>query len=663
MRRLLYYVLPICVGLGSFYTSYAQSVPVKFGKVEMPDLQMKTYEKDTSAEAVVLCDYGTARMQYNQDKGFQLNFERTVRIKILKKSGYDWATGQIVTYKSPSGEGRKLVELKGNTYNLENGKIVKEKMSKESIFTEKVVGKYSTQKFTLPNVREGSVIEYTYTILSDNLYSLEDWQFQETIPTVWSEYRMIIPTYFNYKIQTHGYEPFHVSNLEYAQESFIIQAGAPPLDARSNSYRWVMKDVPAIRSEAYITTVNDYLSSVEFELSSVNIPGQRYQPVSSTWTAIAQELFDSESFGMQMKRGGFMKDVAAKIKTEHKEPAAQAIAAYEYIRHHMSWNGEIRMYSDGTKKAYESHTGSSADINLMLIALLQDLGLNARPVLISTRDHGRVLPYYVSQSKFNYVLAHVQLGEEYLLLDACDDHVTPGVLPIRCLNGIGRIMDEKGGDWVSLAPKEKKVELITVDMTIQTNGDIKGKIEKSLAGYTAASVRRKIEEEGSDKYTETLRKAYTNWQIDKLEMQNVDKPSQALNEKFELTIAEAAQQAGNRLYLKPLLTEAITENPFKLTERKYPVDFATNVDHTYIANFTIPEGYTVEEMPKNINLVLPENAAKFSFVVGVNGNKIQVMHKFLIRKPVFYAEEYLQLRELYTQMVSKHAEQIVLKKI
>ncbi|MCU0355185.1 MAG: DUF3857 domain-containing protein [Cytophagales bacterium] len=483
---------------GIAYSAHAQNDPVKFGKVEMADLQMKTYDKDTSAAAVVLCDYGKADFQYNSERGFQIRFERLVRIKILKKSGYEWATGEISLYRSGPQNEEKVSELKGYTYNLANGQIAKEKLEKEAVFTEKKSESWSVQKFTLPNVREGSVVEYTYTTVSDFLYPFQEWDFQNSIPVLWSEYRALIPEYFNYRMQSNGYEPFHINTNEQTATSFTIKneggfvSGVSPwsgqsgrqaasydrVEAQATKYRWVMKDVPAIRPEAYTTTPQDYMSRIEFELASTNFPGQGFKPYSSSWPSVADLLLKSEDFGTQLNRAGFLKESVAKIKAGFKEPAQQAMAAYELLRQYMTWNGEKRMFSkDGTKKAFETRTGNSADINLMLVAMLRELGLESQPVLLSTRDHGRVLPYYSMLNKFNYVVASVVIGDQRMLLDATDSHIAPGLLPTRCLNGIGRVIDANGGDWINLETKEKAVEMFSAQLALNEDGELTGQVE------------------------------------------------------------------------------------------------------------------------------------------------------------------------------------------
>lgn len=125
----------------------AQSAPIKFGKVPIEDIQMTTYSKDTSAPAVILCDYG----HFNAK---DVRFYRILRIKILKKEGYDWANRVFPTSSKSM--------IKGITFNLEDGKVVETKLKNESIFAERVSESNFNMRVAMPNVKVGSVIDLSF---------------------------------------------------------------------------------------------------------------------------------------------------------------------------------------------------------------------------------------------------------------------------------------------------------------------------------------------------------------------------------------------------------------------------------------------------------------------------------------------------------------------
>jgi hypothetical protein len=679
----LRFLLPACVAgmlLCLSQPLHAQTSPMKFGKVELAELQMKSYAPDTSAEAVILGDYGQSYFKYGHD-GFQLVHERHVRIKVLKKSGYDWATVKIPFYRAATGGSEeKITSLSGYSHNVVGGKPEKEKLTREAIFEEKKNTNWYTKNFTMPNVKEGTVLEYEYTIISDFLFNLREWDFQSTIPVAWSEYRVTIPEYFRYRLLSSGYEPFHVSETSQKTIDFQIKvegqnvstgsvsSGRIPtrfetVNAQATTYRWVTKDVPALRAEPFITTMQDYVTKIEFELSSTKFPGGLEKPVTSNWDAVNEMLLQEENFGGQLNRTGFAKDIVGVVKAKGGDPAAQIALIYDFVRKSVKWDGRQTLFAESSlKKAFENHTGNAADVNLLLVGLLRDAGFNANPLILSTRDHGRLLESYTMISKFNYVIAHVNLDGKDLLLDATDPLLVPSVLPTRCLNGAGRLISKKEGRWVSLQTSERLSQVTSLRLKLDPEGQFKGTVDLSEGGYAALPSRKVILGEGQEKYAENLRKTKTNWQIEKLDIKNAEKLGEALGVTCQVAIAEGAQMAGNLIYLKPLLTEGELENPFKNDVRKFPVDFGTPTDRTFVGSYTVPDGYVVEEMPKNVIVDLPEKGGRFTFMTVQNGNVINVTSKISFRKSLYLPEEYAHLKEFYHQIVSKHAEQIVLKK-
>lgn len=243
-----------CLLLFTTSFSFGQKPALKFGEIPVEDMTMTVYDKDSSAVAVILYDYGKAYVNINNVSS-SLVFERQVRIKILKKEGLSWADVSIPLYISGSTE-EKVSGLKAVTYNLEQGKIVETKMSKDGIFKEKFNRNTNYQKFTLPNVREGSIIEYSYTVISEFLANFPNWQFQYSIPTRQTDYWAIIPDFFEMQRYMQGYiSPTIYETKAKSQQGY-----------QEKAHHWVVDNVPAFKKEPYMTTINDYVSKINLPL-------------------------------------------------------------------------------------------------------------------------------------------------------------------------------------------------------------------------------------------------------------------------------------------------------------------------------------------------------------------------------------------------------------
>ncbi|WP_192822444.1 DUF3857 domain-containing protein [Rufibacter sp. LB8] len=650
-------------------SGWAKEDPFKLGKVTEAQLKMTVYDKDTSAAAVVLHDQGESSFLFT--RGTQVLFKRIMRIKILKKSGLDQADIVIPFYKKSFESKEEVLNLKGFTYNLEGGKVVKVKLEEQAIFEEKQDVNWYAKKLTMPNVKVGSVIEVAYEIKSDFIENLREWEFQSTIPVLWSEYQVNMVPFFEYTPLTTGFNQFHIKDAKVVNVTTAIaweeKVGYLNEEKRGSmsmqvvEYRWVMKDLPAFVQEPYLGSMGDYLSKMEFMLTKIQYPDQEPRYMAGNWEGLARELQKEEQFGGQLLSTPFLQKTAATLVANAPDNLTKVKTILAYVQKQMDWDGKNRVFSENLKKAHDKGTGSSADINLLLTALLREGGVDAKPMLVSTRQHGKPVTQSPMLSKFNYVISHVTVEGTSYLLDATDASLPFGMLPFRCLNEQGWVVEMPAGKWVPLKNSERNAQVVAAQIEIKPTGELAGAFEDSYHGMVALQMRSAINENGQDSYTKKFTETGRDYQRQALSIQNLENLQEPLKTKYTLNKAGDSQPA-QLIYLSPMLSHTVGDNPFKIAERLYPVDFATPVDEVYTFSYKIPEGYAVEELPKSTTLTLAQNSAKFTYVVQETNGKIEVLSRLSINKAMFSPQEYANLRELYSRLVAKHAEKIVLKK-
>ena len=666
----------LCLAVTS--TTLAQKSPIKFGEVSLEELKMTRYEKDSSAAAVVLCDFGESSINYAQNTGFSLNFQRTTRIKILKKDGLEEADFEIPLYKDGSQD-ETISGLKAVTYNLENGKIVETKAKSDGFFNEKFSENLTLVKVALPNVKVGSVVEITYKINSDFLMNFWDWEFQETIPVVWSEYRASIPEYFNYDKYMQGYISLDISDEKVVSNSITITSkersdgdwgsgttqttfSTDKIDFNENKFRWVAKNVPAFKAEPFITTYKDYISKMNFELAYIKYPNQPIEPVLGSWEEINKKYSESENFGKVITGNGFLKKTVETITAGMTSNDQKIDAIFNYVRQNVSWDETSRRFVDGSlKNVLDDRKGTSAEINFLVASMLDKADIVVHPVLISTRDNGFVRETVPVLSQFNYMICVTEVNGKQVLLDATDKLLPIGIIPERCLNGNGLIISKQGYRWIKLVTPLKSKSYVTADLTIESNAVLKGKVSLDRAGYSAQRSRKNYLSKAENDYIKDFIGSHP-WEISKSEFKNAKDIDQTFKETHDIIINDHATTAGDVIYLNPFITMQEVENPFKSEKRQYPVDFGSPMERMYITKIVIPTGYALDELPKPQAFVLPENAARYVFNAVVNGDVINITSHLQINKSLFVQDEYPHLREFYTRVVSKQAEQIVLKK-
>ncbi|HEY9045743.1 MAG TPA: DUF3857 domain-containing protein [Ohtaekwangia sp.] len=628
---------------------YAQKSPVKFGDIPLEDLKMKIYDKDSSASAVILSDYGEAYVSLTSINA-SLMFERHVRIKILSKDGMEWGDVAIPVYHSGSKEER-VTKIKATTYNLENGKIVETNLSKDGMLKEKFNRNVNFLKFTFPNVKEGSVLEYSYTISSEFLSNFPNWQFQYDIPVRWSEYWAMFPEFFSFEKYMQGYltlTSYEVKNK--AEANFQVMA-----------HHWIMKDSPAFKEEPFMTCEDDYVAKMNIALSHITIPGEPTTEIMGTWVKLNANLQESEAFGRAISGYGSLRKKSEELTAGLTDTQQKVEAIFNYVRQNIEWNGNKDFYADDLKDIMEKKKGTAGDINILLASMLEKIDIPVDMVLLSTRDHGFVREQYPMEDQFNYVVASVKIGDKRILLDATDKYLPMGVLPERCLNGHGLVISKTNHGWLSLETKVKSKTIVTTDFTLKETGELAGKINYTFDGYDAHNVRRDYFAKGEEDYLKKFL-ADKNWEIQKSEFQNLKEVEKNAKQLHDLVINEHCILTGNAIYLNPYVTSQLKENPFKQEKRQYPVDFGSPEEQTYMSKIVIPDGYIVDELPKPKVFVLPGSAAKFSYNVTQTGNVVNIISMVQINKSLFLQDEYPHLREFYNMIVAKQAEQIVLKK-
>lgn len=648
----------------------------ELGKVTIEELREMKCPQDTSAVAAVLFSTGKTTFDYSYDNGFQIITEINTKIKIYKKEGYHYANHIQDLYVG--GNGNEKVDVsKAVTYNLVANKIEKTKLSGDGEFDEKVNKYWNRKKITMPNVKEGSIIEYKIMITSPYISNFPEWEFQEDIPVIFSEYTTYIPEYFMYNVHQKGYYTLEIvkdskpRTLSYSYLPPIMPGMNNPSDGRrvnetlqfnENIVKYTGRNIPALKDESYTNNINNYKSIIIHELAGTRYPNSPYKNYVTDWETIVKGIYENENFGPELtKTGYFEKDLEAVLNGVTVSDERIAIVL-NFAKSRMNWNEFNSIYCDaGVKKAYQERKGNSAEINLMLTAMLRFAGFEANPILISTRSNG--ISLFPSKSAYNTVIAGVELNNQVVLLDATNKFSMPDVLPIRDLNWFGRIIRKNGSSAeIDLLPKSNSMDIMTMMATINEQGEVSGKIRDQYFDYNAFVFRNNFNNISKDSYIEKLEKQFQGVEVAEYNVQNNSDLSKPIVEDYSFTSSNAVEIIGDKMYFSPFLFLAKTENPFKQEIRMYPVDFVFPQQDKFNISIKIPSGYAVETIPKPAVMAMPDNLGSFKYNISNNAGQIQLMCTQDLNQAVIGAEDYEALKLFYKEIINKHTEKIVLKK-
>lgn len=612
------------------------------GKVTIAELQATKSIIDTSAVAEVIFSKGNTTFFVNGDNSYSALTEISTKIKIYKKEGFEYAN-IVVPYYSEGSSTEKVSVSDAVTYNLVDGKIEKSKLKSSEEFVIKESENWKTKKFVLPNVKEGSVIEYKTKLVTPFISNLNSWNFQLEIPVLYSYYKFRAPSELIYQHFIKGYEDVKIkNNIEY--------------------YEYSLENVKPIKDESYVNNINNYRSSLRLELSAFQPKNGIIKSYSTTWESLIKTIYDG-NFGTELNRTRYFGDDLQNILKGRETRDDKIDAIFTYVQNKFKWNGKNGYNTDlGVREAYKTKTGNVADINLVLIAMLREAGIDTNPVLLSTRNHG--IAVFPSHAAYNYVIAAVEIPDGLILLDATSKYTRPNILPIRALNLAGRIIRKNGSSaLVDLLPNITSNYSAMYNINLNTDGSIEGAVRTKRNNYNAYLYREQNSDLSLDAISKKVQENYQNFEVDEYTNKNMSDLSLDIEDSYKFKAYNVADVIGDQIFFEPSLVFNTKTNPFKDEDRKYPVDFVFTEKENINYVITIPQGYKVEYLPKSTLIKIDSNKYIIKWVINANNDKISLRINEDINSPVIPADEYKELKLLFDEYVKVQNEKIILKKV
>ncbi len=666
-----------------FVSSHATSQNYKFGKVSKEEIQESKMNLNPEANATVLYRNYEVTYEYRDSKGLLQIVEVHERIKIYNADGYEWANKKVRTYND--AQDQESFNVKGITYNLAGGSVVKEKLDKDAIFEARISKFRVDNTFTMPNVQPGSVIEYVYTITSP-FSTIQDIDLQYSIPIQKEIVQLKIPEYFTYnrynnpqaklnfnykedinekKIKIRGRSNF--SNIHFKGDGNAFKRVNPNSVENSFTYEETTytldeSNIPPLKIEKFVENIDNYRAKSLWELAMFKEPSGFPEALATTWEDVAKSIYEDAFYKTQIEETAYYKNDLQTAISGIQDAEMKMEAILNLVKSKVKWNNYLGYITDnGVAKAYKEGSGNIADINLMLISMLQQAGMEAFPILVSTSDNG--IPVYATRKGFNYVIAGVNLKNEYILLDASDPFSGINMLPRRAMNWQGRMIRPDGSsEWIPLYPNFISQELYFIEAAIE-NGTVTAKVNERKANHFAKEYRDLYAHTNVSSQINAINLGNENVAISNFEADNISTTNATMSISYTANSSSLIEEIAGDLYLSPMLFFGLDENPFKSDVREYPIFFKFPQSKKHTISIKVPEGYKVQSLPTNTKITLGEKVGAFTYIVKQTNDNIQILAKFDIRTPFILAEDYTYLRELFSQRIAKENEKIVFTKI
>ena len=650
MKQFLFFVLSL---FSISMVMQAQNFNNEYGNVGKEDISYSNCPSDKSAEAVVIYDIGQSYFTRN-DNSFDIIYERTTRIKVLKEAGIGYANVEIPFY----GEGEiyeDVSDIEACTYNFENGIFTRTKLDLKTCQNEKVNKYWNQKKFALPNVKVGSIIEYHYRINSQYIFKLRNWNFQWKIPVIYSKYTTKMIPFYQYTWLLQGANKFE-SQKSYIDPGMERQFGN--VKFQDMVYEYVMKDLPAFKDEEFITSEDDNIIKLNFQLSKVINQDGVVQNVISTWPEMIKDLLKDEDFGGYIRKSEGLASKIFDLKSFTLLPAQQKFdSILNYVKANYNWNkSNYKMSSKSVKAFMKDKSGNNADINLFAVGLLNAAGVKACPVILSTRDNGKIKLDYPFSHFFNYVAIIADVDGKKILSDATSALSSNDRIPEKCINDKGLIIQKDKVEWVGLQTTipSKTQKTLRMNLTDSTNNV---SVQISATEYSGLDYRNDFAAN-----TRTIKKHLLDKGYIVNDSSIVVKNQTSIQDPYILKyiIEDHPEKVNDKIYVSPFLHEVLAENPLKQSVRTYPIDMIYPKRSAFYAEITIPEGYKVDFLPANDKIKNEMFELEYSTLV--HDQKINVFLIYYFKIPVYDATEYSKMKYYFNEIVNKASEKIVFVK-
>lgn len=619
----------------------AQTTLPEFGDITPAEKTLTECSFDKEADAVVLLDEASA----DHNDQYNLITNHRVRIKILKQKGVHYGDIEIVYHSKDDGEYISDIQAYTCNYNGDAQDIIK--LTSSSIYRKKINEIYSAVKIAMPEVKPGSIIEYKYTVTAKHYGYLEDWYFQQELPVMNSHFSLVVLPNHEFAYQVHKSE----------QLPIIIKK-----EKESGRIYFEMDSIAGLRDEPFMDAEKDYLQHVEFQLSGYQGTFGGTTKYMTTWDEVTRQLSAEPRFGGQLNKNLSNSDALLNIVKAFPSAYEKMARVYNYVYKNINGNGIGGIFSqDGVKETWEKKRGNSADINLLLINLLKDAGLEVYPLLVSERRHGKVNAEYPFIDQFNKVMAYVIIDNQKYILDAAGPYTPPFMIPFSVINTKAFIVNRKKGGIITLTETEKKDRnLVVVHGRVDESGAMFGEASIESSEYARLN-RLRAWERNKEQFREKYITSYqTGLRIDSLVMKNIDNDSLELQQQFNFTVPPTA--SGDYKLVNVNLFTGIPKNPFISDIRFTNIDYGCLQQYTVVEEIELPSTLKVESVPKNVRMIMPDTSISLSRMIAIKDNTLSVRFLITTQRSVFTADEYDYVRNFYKKMAEIMNEQIVLKK-
>lgn len=573
--------------------------------------------------------------------------EHHVRLKVFDETAREASIIAIPYYFENNME--RISSIEGYTY-LPSGSRIP--VLEKDIRTININSRYNVKEFTMPEVANGSILEYSYIIERRYIEELPDFFLSDKVPIEAAKLTITYPKYLRYQSLIENYDGTILHDVVYTDTSTVPKVFTIPQPKPVVTERWMVHDVPGIEEEEFISTLDDYRAKIKFLLSEFGIPRQQLE---NNWEVVVARIRDKTNPWEGIRQNAVAQakgdSIARALSSSPDEVVQDSI--YRFLNKRVRFSGTHSPYS--TESGAQVIAGEPVDqaaVNQTLVAMLRGADIEANPVLISTRKAGKINMSFPSFYQFNGQMVQSKIGDQIYLMDASFPHSQPGLIPVDMYGSRGLVLKEDSYEWLDINPDKSIFDIqVQIDANLRSDGTLEGTVGASQRGYPAQRIRQQRADGMSDAeiLEQTLFDGYPDLKAENIRIKNIDDYAEPIQLSAQFEIEKYATSFTDGLKFRPMIVGYRSENPFSDTNRNFPItlDAPERLDVSY--SISLPAAYSAEEGIRNQSVSLP--GADFEEIYNIDEGKMDYEFHINIEQKDFSADFFPQLYNLYKRWV------------
>ena len=628
-------------------TLLGQKDPFSFGNVNMNDLLLKSCPFEPEAPAMKLLDIEEITFDIFT-YGTKMKTEKRVRIKIFNEKGYKYASVRIPYLNKKRVA--KIKELAGFVYNLDaSGKIVKQKLEEKDFFTVKAIENIGIVNFTFPNIKHGSVIEYQYTTIENDIIGISPWIIQGEIPVAYTSVSLTTPARSGITEKIFGSDTVEQSMYLLKYDQF-------------KRTMFSKRDIPSFHPEPYMSSYNDNLLKVVFLFSPWSGSSYKFTAATSKiiWQSAGNSLLHSKYFEEQI--GKTIPGTEGIIDSAKKFVSKTERINFVYETVKKRWQGKMEqtLQTENLEEAWNTREATTTEINLILLNLLEKADIKCVPVLVSTRENGKVDKNFPSIGQLNGVDVMAFDSTAFYILDASIRYQSFLNPPLNILNREAFVMSPDSMQWVTVVdqrPLMKQVAYVSADM--KEDGMIEGTASVQYFDYAKSAkldTTLNKNKQGDEKYMDKK----PGLKIISAKQDITENPDDPLFETIEFTYEP--QNTNEFYFIDPQIFTERSKNPFLADKRNTDIDLECNQLFLLTMQIHIPGSFEIDHLPQNLTIRAPDSSFFYKVTFSLTADVIYLSEIFEIKRAIFSRDEYAGIQDFFKRMYAVISKEIILKK-